>query len=74
MKTLHDHQGIEIRFTDERRAHVLAHPEMAQMEQQIEETLLEPERVIESMTDPLVHLYFAFIFKPSSGASSCAWS
>ena len=42
MKVLRDFQGLSIRLTDERRAHILEHPEMAPMEAGIEETLLEP--------------------------------
>ena len=49
MKLLHDFQGLPIRFTDERRTHILGHPEMASMESAIEETLVRPERVVRSM-------------------------
>jgi hypothetical protein len=37
MILLHDFQGLAIRFTDERRAHILDHPEMVSMEAAIEE-------------------------------------
>ena len=42
MKTLRDHQGLAIRLTDERLAHILEHPEMAAMARAIEETLRHP--------------------------------
>ncbi|MCZ7640697.1 MAG: hypothetical protein M5U12_34355 [Verrucomicrobia bacterium] len=32
MKILRDHEGLAIRLTDERLAHILEHPEMAAME------------------------------------------
>ena len=46
MKILRDFQGRAIRLTQERLTHILEHPEMAGMEQAIEETLVRPERVI----------------------------
>jgi len=32
MRTIHDYQGLAIRLTDERLAHILEHPEMIEME------------------------------------------
>ncbi len=58
MKTLRDHEGTEIRLTDERRAHLLERPEMSDMETSIEETLLEPQHVVRSRSDQEVHLYY----------------
>jgi hypothetical protein len=58
MRILHDHEGLAIRLTDERLAHILAHPEMAEMGEAIEETLLRPERVVESFSDPQAKLYY----------------
>lgn len=62
MRIIRDHQGLAIRLTDERLAHILYHPEMAGMEQAIEETLLRPERVVESFSDPQARLYYRFYF------------
>lgn len=62
MKTLHDHQGLTIRLTDERLSHILEHPEMHGMESAIEETLQNPQEVIESFSDPEARLYFRFYF------------
>jgi molybdopterin synthase catalytic subunit len=62
MRILRDHQGLAIRLTDERLAHILEHPEMAGMEQAIEDTLLRPERVVESLSDPQARLYYRFYF------------
>ena len=67
MKVLHDFQGIAIRLTDERRAHILGHPEMAPLEPAIEETLLHPERVVQSFSDPQAHLYYRFYFRTIVG-------
>lgn len=62
MKVLHDFQGLAVRLTDERRAHILEHPEMVPMEAAIEETLLHPSRVVQSFSDPQSHLYYRFYF------------
>ncbi|PYT08948.1 MAG: hypothetical protein DMF49_03805 [Acidobacteria bacterium] len=67
MKLLHDFQGLAIRLTDERRAHILEHPEMASMEAAIEETLLQPERVVQSFSDPQARLYYRFYFRTMMG-------
>jgi hypothetical protein len=60
MKVLHDFQGLAIRLTDERLSHILEHPEMAEMEAAIEDTLLHPERVVQSFADPEARLYYRF--------------
>lgn len=60
MRLLRDFQGLSIRLTDERLAHILEHPEMAGQEGAIEETLVEPESVIESPSDPEARLYYRF--------------
>lgn len=62
MRILRDHQGLNIRLTEERLAHILEHPEMRGMEQAIEETLLHPERVVQSFSDPQARLYYRFYF------------
>jgi len=53
-----DYRGKRIRLTEERLAHILEHPEMKDMEPQIAETLLHPERVLESLSDPQARLYY----------------
>jgi len=67
MKLIHDFRGLAIRFTDERRGHILEHPEMAEMEPAIEETLRDPERVVQSLSDPVVQLYYRFYFRTVVG-------
>jgi hypothetical protein len=58
MKLLHDYEGLPIRLTDERLAHILDHPEMRDLEYAIEETLAHPHTVIESLSDSQARLYY----------------
>lgn len=67
MKLLHGFAGLAIRLTDERRGHILDHPEMMEMEPAIEETLRHPEKVVQSLSDPAVHLYDRFYFRTVVG-------
>jgi hypothetical protein len=52
--------GLAIRPTDERLAHVLEHPEMVGMESAIEQTIVHPNQVVESISDPVARLYYRF--------------
>jgi hypothetical protein len=67
MQLFHDFGGLEIRLTDERFRHILEHPEMAGMESAIAETLEAPEKVVRSISDPSVHLYYRFYFRTVVG-------
>jgi len=67
MKLFHDFNGVAIRLTDERLGHILEHPEMTSMEGAIEETLRDPEKVVQSVSDPSVHLYYRFYFRTIVG-------
>lgn len=67
MRLLRDFQGLAIRLTDERRAHILEHPEMVSMEAAIEEALQQPERVVQSFSDPAARLYDRFYFRTMVG-------
>ena len=58
MKTITDFQGLAVQLTDERLAHILEHPEMAAMEDAIEETLAHPERVVQSASDEQARLSY----------------
>ncbi len=60
MKLLTDYQGLQIRLTDERLTHILNHPELANMEFAISETLQNPEQVRVSRTDKSVILYYRY--------------
>lgn len=60
MKVIVDYQGLAVRLTDERLAHILDHPEMAGLETTISETLKHPALVIQSISDEAAHLYYRF--------------
>jgi hypothetical protein len=55
---LHDYQGVAVRLTEERLAHILDHPEMSDFEPAISETLRYPESVIQSLSDDQARLYY----------------
>ena len=54
MKTLADCFGRQVRLTDERLAHILDHPEMKGMEEEMERTLRQPQLVRRSGSDGAV--------------------
>jgi hypothetical protein len=60
VKILSDYQGLEIRLTDERLAHIIDHPEMVGLGAAIEETLKHPALVIQSVSDEAARLYYRF--------------
>jgi len=60
IRILRDFQGLRVRLTEERLEHILEHPEMSDREGAIEETLLSPEQVLESLFDSEVRLYYRF--------------
>ncbi len=60
MKTLHDYQGRPVRLTDERLAHILEHPEMAELEAGLSETLEHPSLVVQSRSDPTAELSYRY--------------
>ena len=51
MSVFRDYCGVAVRLTDERKSHILEHPEMADLEWAIGETLANPEIVSESPAD-----------------------
>ena len=57
---LRDVWGSSISLTDDRRAHLLEHPEMRGQEDKLTETLLEPDVVIQSQSDNTVRLFHRF--------------
>ena len=52
--------GHPIRLTEERLAHILEHPEMREMEQEIERVLLHPELVRRSQSDVSASLFYRY--------------
>jgi len=67
-----DFQGREISLTAERREHILEHPEMADLGPSIAETLLNPERVVQSASEAEIHPYYRFRKEPSYGRTAAA--
>jgi len=57
-----------IRLTEERLAHILEHPEMAEMENKIEPALRRPELVRRSRTDANVQLFYRFYTQTTAGS------
>jgi hypothetical protein len=60
MAELKDVWGNSVNLTDERRVHLLEHPEMREQEDKLVETLLEPNVVIRSRSDETIRLFYRF--------------
>ncbi len=61
MEWFKDIHNRQIRLTDERQVHIEAdHPEMSGQINKIRETLLNPDKVIRSKTDPEVELFYHY--------------
>ena len=60
MKIFHDFEGRSVRLTEERLNHILEHPEMEGMFEAIKQTIVSPQRVIQSLSDSEAHLYYRF--------------
>jgi hypothetical protein len=58
MKTLQNCFGDQIRLTDERLAHILDHPEMKDLSEEIERVLRKPQLVRRSRSDAAVRLFY----------------
>lgn len=59
-KILFDYQQHPVRLTTERLEHILMHPEMSSMLEEIETTLSDPEYVIRSRSDESALLHFRY--------------
>ena len=57
---LRDVWGNSASLTEERRVHLLEHPEMRGQGDKLAETLLEPDVVIQSQSDNTVRLFHRF--------------
>jgi len=60
MKLLTDCFGRAVRLTDERLAHILEHPELSGMADEIGRVLREPAEVRVSRSDESVQLFYNF--------------
>lgn len=58
MHVFRDYGGLAIRLTDERRQHLLRHPEMVGLDDDIERALVTPDSVVESTSDSETRLYY----------------
>lgn len=61
MRIWEEHQGFEIRVTDERLAHIEAHPELRGRLDLVIGTLAKPDTVVLSTRDSAVRLYHRFM-------------
>lgn len=68
MRNLADRMGRRVRLTDERRAHMLCHPEMIELQDRLDDTLRNPELVIRSSSDSSIQLTYRFIERTLVGA------
>jgi hypothetical protein len=60
VRLLKDYKGQTVRLTKERLAHILEHPEMANLEEAVERTLREPQLVVQSQSDSEAALNYRF--------------
>ncbi len=69
MKVLKDIFGKQIRLSDERLRHIKEfHPELRNQVAKIRETLLHPDRVVRSNSDPEVELHYRFFHETPVGS------
>ena len=61
MRLLYDHQRRAIRLTDERRNHILQHPEMVGLDEDLERARATPSSVVESVSDAQTRLYYRYL-------------
>jgi len=57
LKIFIDYKGNKVRLTEERLQHIVLHPEMIDMLDIIEETLINPDYVIQSKQDVSVLMF-----------------
>jgi hypothetical protein len=67
VRLLDDYQGRSIRLTDERRNHVLQHPEMVGLDGDIERALATADSVVESVSDTETRLYYRYLARTLVG-------
>ena len=67
MKVIRDCFGRSVRLTDERIAHILQHPELARMEEEISQVLRAPAEVRVSRSDETVQLFYEYYAKTRVG-------
>ncbi len=66
---LTDYLGRKVRLTAERRRHILrSHPEMAKWVDKIGTVLMQPEKVVQSRSDPETELFYVWQSRTSVGS------
>jgi hypothetical protein len=60
MTILQDCFDRNVRLTDERRAHILEHPEMQNLAAELERVLRQPQLVRRSRVDEAVKMFYEF--------------
>lgn len=61
MKIFSDYTGRNVRLTPEREDHILDHAEMIDLVERVGEILAQPERVVLSISDSTVQLFYSFV-------------
>ena len=64
---LEDVWGNIINFSDERKSHILEHPEMNGQDAKIAETIIQPDIVIQSHSDQTVRIFHRLYKRLSIG-------
>ena len=67
MKVIRDCFGRSVRLTDERIAHILQHPELAGMEEEISRVLRSPAEVRVSRSDETAQLFYEYYARTRVG-------
>lgn len=67
VRLLLDYQGLTVRLTDERRNHIVQHPEMVGLDAAIERALTEPQHVVQSATDAEARMYYRHLAQTTVG-------
>jgi hypothetical protein len=67
MQNIRDCFGQNVRLTDERLAHILEHPELAEMEAEIRRVVEAPSEVRASRSDQDVKLFYEFYARTAVG-------
>jgi len=67
MKIIRDCFGRSVRLTDERIAHILQHPELAGLEEEISLVLQSPAEVRVSRSDKTVQLFYEYYARTRVG-------
>ena len=68
MRVLIDHQGRAVRLTIERQRHILQHPEMVGLGEEIDRALAGPDCVVVSLSDADTRLYYRYLAQTIVGS------